>query len=45
MKIIDKRLLEALCEQAEALAGALDCAAGWIGVADQDTGIGWRSLA
>ena len=29
----------------EALAGALDCAADWIGVAGQDTGFGWRSLA
>lgn len=27
-----------------ALAGALDCASDWIGVADQDTGFGWRSL-
>jgi len=27
-----------------ALAGALDCAADWVGVATQDEGFGWRSL-
>ena len=28
-----------------ALAGALGCAADWIGIADQDDGFGWRSLS
>ncbi|WJW76206.1 MBL fold metallo-hydrolase [Thiohalobacter sp. IOR34] len=28
----------------EALAGTLDCEAGWIQVADQDQGFGWRDL-
>jgi phosphoribosyl 1,2-cyclic phosphodiesterase len=28
-----------------ALAGALDCAADWIGIADQATGFGWRELS
>jgi len=28
-----------------ALAGALNCAAEWVGVADQEDGFGWRALA
>jgi len=28
----------------EALAGALGCAPGWIGVAEQDAGLGWREV-
>ena len=28
-----------------ALSGALNCSADWIGIADQETGFGWRELA
>jgi len=28
-----------------ALSGALNCSADWIGIADQETGFGWRTLA
>jgi hypothetical protein len=27
-----------------ALAGSLDCEVGWIGVADQEQGFGWREF-
>ena len=39
-----KTVLKACIDARAALAGALNCAADWIGIADQAAGFDWREI-